>query len=359
MRQFWTRASRPRSFLLIAIAAGSLITLVASSPIYSASTSDPIVGDWNVTYGNPAVVTMSLAGAVYTETAKTPVELAGGSSCDLPPGTIIATFSSVGGNSYSGQHGLWYTSNCAFASWASLTLTLSSDGRTLTGRIGNYAPTFTKILTQQSIAFASLADKTYGDPGFTVSATATSGLTVSFAASGSCTVSGATVHLTGAGSCTITASQAGDSTYSAATNVSQTFSIATRTQPPTKCTVPNVVGMLLGKAVLRIAHAHCRPGRVIRTPSSKALKNRVLAQNPKPGKNLKNDAKVNLTVGKGSAAGSKGTPKTAPTTTSQAVQTLAVGFESYLAQMARDRAKLKSVLTSVATCSTSPSVLRR
>jgi uncharacterized protein (DUF2147 family) len=300
MRQFWTRASRPRSFLLIAIAAGSLITLVASSPIYSASTSDPIVGDWNVTYGNPAVVTMSLAGAVYTETAKTPVEITGGSSCALPPGTIIATFSSVGGNSYSGQHGTWWTSDCSFAASSSLTLTLSSDGRTLTGVCCNGEPhTWTKVLTPQSIAFAPLADKTYGDPDFTVSATATSGLTVSFAASGSCTVSGATVHLTGAGSCTITASQAGDSTYSAATNVSQTFSIATRTQPPTKCTVPNVVGMLLGKAVVRIAHAHCRPGRVIRTPSSKALKNRVLAQNPKPGKKLKNDAKVNLTVGKG------------------------------------------------------------
>jgi hypothetical protein len=48
------------------------------------------------------------------------------------------------------------------------------------------------------------------------------------------------------------------------------------------------------------------------------------------------------------------TPKTAPTTTSRAVHTLAVSFESYLVQMARDRAKLKSVLTSVATCSISP-----
>ncbi len=44
----------------------------------------------------------------------------------------------------------------------------------------------------------------------------------------------------------------------------------------------------------------------------------------------------------------------APTTTSRAVHTLAVSFESYLAQMARDRAKLKSVLSSAATCSTSP-----
>ena len=52
--------------------------------------------------------------------------------------------------------------------------------------------------------------------------------------------------------------------------------------------------------------------------------------------------------------GSKGTPRTSPTTTSREVHTLAVSFESYLAQMARDRAELKSVLTSVATCSISP-----
>jgi beta-lactam-binding protein with PASTA domain len=57
--------------------------------------------------------------------------------------------------------------------------------------------------------------------------------------------------------------------------------------------------MLLGKAVVRIAHAHCRPGRVTRQRSSKARKNHVLAQSPKPGRTLKQGAKVNLTVGKG------------------------------------------------------------
>ena len=62
-------------------------------------------------------------------------------------------------------------------------------------------------------ASARSRDKTYGDPDFDVSATASSGLAVSFGASGSCTVSGQTVHLTGAGTCTITASQAGNANY--------------------------------------------------------------------------------------------------------------------------------------------------
>ena len=57
-------------------------------------------------------------------------------------------------------------------------------------------------LRNQTITFGPLANKTYGDPDFTVSWTASSGLAVSFAASENCTVSGA-VHLTGPGSCTV------------------------------------------------------------------------------------------------------------------------------------------------------------
>jgi beta-lactam-binding protein with PASTA domain len=76
-------------------------------------------------------------------------------------------------------------------------------------------------------------------------------------------------------------------------------SVTTSFAKVTKCRVPNVVGLLLRKAVRRIVHAHCRQGRVIRRRSSKARKNHVLAQNPKPGKTLRQGAKVNLTVGKG------------------------------------------------------------
>ena len=79
----------------------------------------------------------------------------------------------------------------------------------------------------QTITFGALADKNLGDPDFTVSATASSGLTVTFAASGNCTVNGSTVHITGAGSCAITASQAGNGTYSPAADVPQSFSILT------------------------------------------------------------------------------------------------------------------------------------
>jgi hypothetical protein len=77
----------------------------------------------------------------------------------------------------------------------------------------------------QTISFFAVPNKTYGDPDFTVSATASSGLPVGFTGAGHCTVTGQTVHLTGGGSCTVTASQAGNNVYKPAPPVPQTFTI--------------------------------------------------------------------------------------------------------------------------------------
>src|SRR6266508_822906 len=82
----------------------------------------------------------------------------------------------------------------------------------------------------QTITFGALANKTFGDPDFAVSASASSGLPVSFKASGNCTITAAIVHITGAGSCTITASQPGDANYNAAPDVAPTFAIAKASQ---------------------------------------------------------------------------------------------------------------------------------
>ncbi|MDR3664312.1 MAG: Ig-like domain repeat protein, partial [Mycobacterium sp.] len=85
-------------------------------------------------------------------------------------------------------------------------------------------------LLGQTITFAPLSGRTYGDAPFTVSATGGgSGNAVTFTASGPCSVSGNQVSITGAGSCTITAHQAGNATYDAAPDVPQSFAIATKT----------------------------------------------------------------------------------------------------------------------------------
>ncbi|MGV3587660.1 MAG: T9SS type A sorting domain-containing protein [Adhaeribacter sp.] len=78
----------------------------------------------------------------------------------------------------------------------------------------------------QSISFAALPTKTYGDSPFSLSATATSGLPVSFSIlSGPATISGNTLTITGAGIITVRATQAGSGTYHTATPVDQSFTV--------------------------------------------------------------------------------------------------------------------------------------
>jgi hypothetical protein len=133
----------------VALYVGSVLIAAALIGIFPGSADaspDPIIGDWNVMYGAPATVTMTLAGGVYTETANTPVRVVG-SGCDLPPGTVIATFTQTGPSTYAGQHGIWFIINCAFQRWQGMTLSLNSDGNTLTAFAGPYGTfTFTKIL---------------------------------------------------------------------------------------------------------------------------------------------------------------------------------------------------------------------
>ena len=128
------------------------------------------------------------------------------------------------------------TGNCTVTTPAPGTVHLTGAGScTITGKQGgdgNYnaatdmPQSFTIAKSNQTITFNALANKTFGDPDFTVSATASSNLAVTFTASGNCTISTNTVHLTGAGSCTVTAKQGGDSNFNGATDVPRTFTIA-------------------------------------------------------------------------------------------------------------------------------------
>ncbi len=84
---------------------------------------------------------------------------------------------------------------------------------------------------EQTISFAALPNKSYGDAPFTVSATATSGLAVSFSSltTGICTsggTNGATITLVGTGTCTLAANQGGDGSCNPAPQVTQSFNVA-------------------------------------------------------------------------------------------------------------------------------------
>ncbi|OGV67019.1 MAG: hypothetical protein A3K19_29635 [Lentisphaerae bacterium RIFOXYB12_FULL_65_16] len=104
------------------------------------------------------------------------------------------------------------------------------------GSDNNYAFAFvggTLTVTQasQSITFAELPGKTYGDTNFDLTATASSGLPVAFISDNAAvaTVSGSTVTLHAAGTATIRVSQAGDANYSAAPAVERTLTVAKKT----------------------------------------------------------------------------------------------------------------------------------
>jgi hypothetical protein len=109
----------------------------------------------------------------------------------------------------------------------------SGVGATFTGGGSFGGSTGTNALTvekaPQTITFdVSSLTKKFGDPGFLVTATSSSGLAVTFASTTSpvCTVTSAgQVTIVAAGACTITASQAGNTNFLVATDVSSTVTI--------------------------------------------------------------------------------------------------------------------------------------
>lgn len=84
------------------------------------------------------------------------------------------------------------------------------------------------LKADQTIDFGSMADKTYGDPPFQITAGASSGLAVLLSVvSGPATINSNNVTLFGAGTVVIRASQDGNSNYLAAADVVQTFIVNT------------------------------------------------------------------------------------------------------------------------------------
>ncbi|CAN2193655.1 Fibronectin type III [Candidatus Nanopelagicaceae bacterium] len=109
----------------------------------------------------------------------------------------------------------------------------SSFSRTITTNGSPVSSSETPFLANQTIAFATLSNKTLGMSPFLVNASSTSALAVAFtsATSGICTVSGSTVTLVAAGLCTINADQAGNASYNAAQQVQQSFTVFLNQSP--------------------------------------------------------------------------------------------------------------------------------
>ncbi len=112
-----------------------------------------------------------------------------------------------------------------------ITATFTPTDTAHSGSSNTPAASLTVNKADQTITFAALANKTYGDAPFTVSATGgASGNAVTFIAGAAavCTASGtngSTITITGAGTCTVTAQQSGNSDYNAAADVPQSFTV--------------------------------------------------------------------------------------------------------------------------------------
>jgi hypothetical protein len=178
-----------------------------SITIFDTPTFTPIVPpgkqDQTITFGLLANKTVGDPDFDVSATASSglPVTFTAGGNCSISGNTITIT----GGGS--------------------CTVTASQGGDSNWNPARDVSRTFAISKLNQTINFGGLPDKTFGDPDFGVSASASSGLGVSFSSSGNCSVSGYMVSLTSAGSCSITASQGGDGDYNPAPDVSQSFNI--------------------------------------------------------------------------------------------------------------------------------------
>ncbi len=107
------------------------------------------------------------------------------------------------------------------------TITASQAGNDSFNSAANVTQTLTVNKASQTITFAALPAKTYGDASFTLSATTSSGLPINYTSSNTAvaTISGNSVTIVGVGTSTITASQAGNDSFNSAANVTQTLTV--------------------------------------------------------------------------------------------------------------------------------------
>ncbi|MBK7393837.1 MAG: Ig-like domain repeat protein [Chloracidobacterium sp.] len=203
------------------------------------------------TYGNNVTFTATMATSPVTPnvTGGSVTFYDGGTDCGAGHGTSLGNVSLTGNQAQLITAALGAGSHTIFACYSGSTDFDASSG------------TVAQVVNQadQTITFAALGGKTYGDADFAVSATASSGLAVSFASTTTsvCTVSGSTVHIVAAGDCTIRASQGGNSNYNAAPNVDRTFTVA---KAATTTTVT------LRRHHTRIAEVHTQQRRPLPEP---------------------------------------------------------------------------------------------
>ena len=180
------------------------------------------------------VLATAPAGATYGNTWTTQpvvqVQDSGGNIVTADSSTSVTI--SIAGQTLSGTTTVTAVNGIATFSSLSLTAAPATYPLVFTASSGipfsGSTPTVVLGRSSQSISFAALVDRTYGDAPFSVSASTTSGLTAEFSSRTPtvCSVAGSTVSIIRAGLCTIRASQDGSANFTAASPEDQSFTVA-------------------------------------------------------------------------------------------------------------------------------------
>jgi hypothetical protein len=206
----------------IATVSGNTVTIKAAGTVNITASQ---VGNENYNAASSVTLPLSVSKAAQTITF-----------ADLPACTYGGVPLTLTATSSSGLTVTYESSDYNVATPSGNTLTIGNAGQCyITASVAGNANYLTgtpvqKLLTvnkaSQTVTFDVIADKTYGDAAFSLSASATTSLPVTFSSSvpTKLIISGATATIAGAGSYTITATQAGNSNYNSAT-ATRTFTV--------------------------------------------------------------------------------------------------------------------------------------
>ena len=196
----WGRAALLNNGQVLSVAGTS--AMMYSSVVGPAITSASIA---NFTVGSSGTFTVTVSGD------PTPTVAMAGA---LPTGVTFVPATRV----LSGTPGV--------GTVGSYPLVFTASNGTLPNATQNFTLNVGKV--NQTITFATLADRPFALAPVALSATASSGLPVTFTSQTPtvCTAAGTEATLVGAGTCTIAANQAGNATYNAAPQATRSFVVA-------------------------------------------------------------------------------------------------------------------------------------
>ncbi|MFZ4767979.1 MAG: beta strand repeat-containing protein, partial [Roseimicrobium sp.] len=179
------------------------------------SASPGAASDWTFTFTAPQTITFDALAAKTFGDADFTLSATASSGLTVAFASSNTSVATVSGNTVH------------IVGAGSTTITASQAGNSSYSAATNVTQTLTVDKANQTITFGALANRTYGDAPFDLTATASSGQPVSYASSNSAvaTVTGSTVTIVGAGSATITASQAGSANFNAAVEATQSLTM--------------------------------------------------------------------------------------------------------------------------------------